>query len=117
MTPCCIEYQGNGYGVSGAINFASVSNLYQQGKLLIESNPRVLLDFRRVTGVDSSAIALLINWVRLAKQQQASVLFLNLPTALVEMACVCDVMAFLAPYTQETGSACSTKYQANQQKT
>ena len=95
MQTCNIEKEEGGFKISGLINFDTVTQLYEQAAVLLHGQDKVRLDFSAVTHADSSAIALLLNWLRVAKRENKSFTFVNLPGQLIEMANVCEVMPFL----------------------
>jgi phospholipid transport system transporter-binding protein len=95
MSACVIERVDAGFKISGLINFDTVTDLYKQGAELLEKLDRIYLDFSEVTHADSSAIALLLNWIRVARRKGKFFMFVNLPAQLLEMANVCEVMPFL----------------------
>jgi phospholipid transport system transporter-binding protein len=95
MGICKTEKDTEGYKILGQINFDTVSHLYKQGKEILEKTAQVKLNFGEVTHADSSAIALLLSWLRVAKQKGKTFVFMNLPIQLLEIANVCEVMPIL----------------------
>lgn len=98
MTVCTIEKKDEVFKINGLINFDTVTHLYKQGTELLENNEQVTLDFSKVTHTDSSGIALLLNWLRIARIKGKTFKFANLPGQLLEIANVCEVMPFLQPH-------------------
>lgn len=82
--------------ISGQIVFGTVVALRTEGDALIDAEPNPCFDFREVTRTDSSAVALLLAWLRKAKNAQKTVRFINLPQSMVDMAQAYDVKSFLA---------------------
>ena len=87
--------------MSSAAPTAEVLKL--EGALSFETLPRVLadstayaarddlpdrltIDFAGITGVDSSAVALLLEWRREAERRKKTLVFVNLPANLVSLA-------------------------------
>jgi phospholipid transport system transporter-binding protein len=87
--------------VSAAAPTAEVLKL--EGSLSFETLPKVLadstayaarddlpdrltIDFAGITGVDSSAVALLLEWRREAARRKKALLFVNLPANLLSLA-------------------------------
>jgi|688.fasta_scaffold594230_2 phospholipid transport system transporter-binding protein len=95
MKVCTIESGQKDFKVMGQINFDTVTRLFNQGVELFNGFEQVELDFTHVSHVDSSAITLLLNWLRFAKQTKKKFIFHNLPGQLLEIANVCEVMPFL----------------------
>jgi len=82
---------------------ASAEVLALQGALSFETVPRVLvesaryaerpdlpdrltIDFAAITAVDSSAVALLLEWRRVAQRRGKTLVFVNLPANLLALA-------------------------------
>jgi len=82
---------------------ASAEVLALQGALSFETVPRVLvesaryaerpdlpdrltIDFAAITAVDSSAVALLLEWRRVAQRRGKTLVFVNLPPNLMALA-------------------------------
>src|SRR5262245_2614202 len=102
MDSCKIEKSTNGFKILGLMNFETVMHLYQQGTLLFGPYEKIQLDFAEVVHADSSAIALLLNWLRFAKVRRKLFVFNNLPGQLLEIANVCEVMPLLSQYVNHT---------------
>jgi phospholipid transport system transporter-binding protein len=86
MTP---DIQANSAGhflVVGALNFDTVPKLNLRGRHLISASPMPIFDLRSVTRSDNSGLALIISWIRYAKQINKSIRFLNLPQQLLAIA-------------------------------
>jgi len=90
-----IEQRQRDYKIKGIINFDTVTQLYKSGSLLIDRHAEVHFDFSEVDQADSSAVALLLNWLRYAKKKKRKLLFHHIPAQLLEIANVCEVMPFL----------------------
>ncbi len=58
---------------------------------------RLTLDFRGVTGVDSAAVALLLEWRRLAAARGKALEFANLPANLLALAELYGVADLIRP--------------------
>lgn len=95
MESCSLQKEKDGFKIVGLINFNTVTQIYKQGIQLLEGLNCVVIDFSEVTHADSSGIALLLYWLRIAKSEGKTFQFANLPAQLLEMANVCEVMPFL----------------------
>jgi phospholipid transport system transporter-binding protein len=88
--------------------------LHLEGELAFETLPAVLaqsaefvartdlperltIDFSKITGVDSSAVALLLEWRRLAVQRGKTLVFENLPANLLALAELYGVADLIQP--------------------
>jgi phospholipid transport system transporter-binding protein len=58
---------------------------------------RLTIDFARVTTVDSSAVALLLDWRRQAKARGKVLAFINLPATLLALAQLYGVSELIQP--------------------
>lgn len=58
---------------------------------------RLTIDFSRVTEVDSSALALLLEWRRAAARRGAQLAFVNLPPNLVALATLYGIEQLVQP--------------------
>ena len=58
---------------------------------------RLTIDFAKVTAVDSSAVALLLDWLRQAKARGLALEFVNLPAALLSLARLYGVSDLIQP--------------------
>ena len=58
---------------------------------------RLIIDFAEVTGVDSSAVALLLEWRRRAQQRGKTLTYVNLPANLLALARLYGVAELIQP--------------------
>lgn len=72
--------------VIGALNFDTVPQLNLRGRQLVSASPIPIFDLRSVTRSDNSGLALIISWIRYAKQINKSIRFLNIPQQLLAIA-------------------------------
>jgi phospholipid transport system transporter-binding protein len=77
--------------VEGVLDFASVSPLLTAGSNLINSKGikragRVAIDLDGVTSANSAGLALLLEWMDLARSRRIAIEFHNLPESLVRIA-------------------------------
>jgi phospholipid transport system transporter-binding protein len=77
--------------VIGFLDFATVSRLLPQGSRAIESGAAAVIDLAGVTASDSSGLALLIEWLSVAKQAGRSLSYENMPAQLHQLARLSDV--------------------------
>lgn len=88
--------------IAGAVCFATVLELRNQGFELIKQFPEVNFDFSQVNYSDSSAIALLLNLTRYAQQLKKTITFIDLPQQLLDIAGLCGVLSFINYRTSST---------------
>ena len=71
--------------VSGALTLANVAATLREGSAAIAEGVRTV-DLGEVGELDSSALSLLLAWMREAKRQDRSLVFVNLPQGLTTIA-------------------------------
>ena len=80
--------------VSGALTLGNVSQVLEEGKRLLADGVTTV-DLAEVSELDSSALALLLAWLREAKGRQKSLVFANLPESLQTIARLYGVQELL----------------------
>ena len=82
--------------VSGELNAASVPQLLVEAlPLFQQSGQLVNIDLSDVSRADSSGLALLLDWMRSARQRQQQLSFRRLPPQMLEMARVSGIETLL----------------------
>ncbi|MDR9436563.1 MAG: STAS domain-containing protein [Thiohalophilus sp.] len=77
----------NSYLISGELNMQTVPGLLQQVEpILGRSQGEVCFDLQAVTRSDSAGLALLVEWMQFARQQDRKLTFRNLPDQLRDIA-------------------------------
>ncbi len=80
-----IRHEGDRLLVSGALTLATIAAQLEQGRAAIGKGARSV-DLSEVGELDSSALALLLAWLREAKRHQRELVFVNLPQGLTTIA-------------------------------
>lgn len=80
----------------GNITFQEIPLLQKQAKLLWEEKA-LIIDIAQVNQVDTSMLALLLDWVRLAKQRNISITFINIPDYIQSLMEVSGIKPLLLP--------------------
>ena len=80
-----IRRDGERMVVSGPLTLASVAAVLLEGRAVIGQGVRTV-DMAEVGELDSSALALMLAWMREAKQQNRELQFANLPQGLITIA-------------------------------
>lgn len=93
MSLASIKLQDDGrFLVSGEMNAVTVPALRRTAKdLITTSTAELFFDLQDVGRSDSAGVALLIDWMRLAKEKQLEIKFQNLPEQMWEIARVSDL--------------------------
>ncbi len=87
---------GERSGVSGVLGFTTVTPLLPVGSAAIEQGHAEIIDLAAVTGSDSSGLALLIEWVSVARGAGRSLRYENVPAQLHQLARLSDVDPLLS---------------------
>jgi phospholipid transport system transporter-binding protein len=90
-----IARDGDRMVVSGAVTLAGVAALLEQGRAQILEGARVV-DLSGVTELDSSALAMLLAWLREAKSRDRELAFTGFPEGLTAIARLYGVDGLLA---------------------
>jgi phospholipid transport system transporter-binding protein len=90
-----IRREGDRMLVSGALTLASAAADLEQGKAAIAEGARSA-DLGEVGELDSSALALLLAWLREAKRQGRQLSFTNLPRGVTTIASLYGVAELLS---------------------
>lgn len=100
MSTASFETAGEGrYRVAGVLDATTVPLLLRESEARIAntSSSAVEIDLSGVTESDSAGLALLLEWLRLAKQRNAKVKFENVPTQVLALARISEVEALILP--------------------
>ena len=91
---------GEVLALEGALSFETLPTVLVQSAgyaARTDLPDRLTIDFANITGVDSSAVALLLEWRRQAQQKQKTLVFVNLPANLLALARLYGVAEFIQP--------------------
>jgi len=93
--------------LTGALDFESLpAVLAESGQYAARADlpDRLTIDFAAITGVDSSAVALLLEWRREALARGKQLTFVNLPANLLALAELYGVAELIQPHRAGTVS-------------
>lgn len=78
--------------VDGELTFATVTAVLEQSRpLLASAEGRVAVELSAVERVDSAGLALLIQWVRMAREHGVEIMFRHIPEQLLAIAHASDL--------------------------
>jgi phospholipid transport system transporter-binding protein len=77
--------------VLGLLGFGTVTRLLPLGAAAIADGRATVIDLGGVTGADSAGLALLIEWLSVAKEAERSVRYENVPAQLRQLAHLSEV--------------------------
>ncbi|NJN47198.1 MAG: STAS domain-containing protein [Candidatus Competibacteraceae bacterium] len=83
------------FAVHGELNFASIVALWQESERLFPNHSSLTIDLAGISRSDSSGVALLVEWLRLAKRRQQSVQFTHVPLQMQAIIEVADLTQLL----------------------
>jgi len=88
--------------LAGAISFETMPEVLEQSARYTarpDLPDRLTIDFSAITGVDSSAVALLLEWRRQAAERAKRLEYVNLPANLLALAELYGVAELIQPTT------------------
>ena len=86
MTEAGIEYASDGaILLSGVVNYGTVGKLYKQIYSFQSLSSKVRINWSNVESVDSSAIALCLVWIEMARKLDKKIIFENVPDQMREL--------------------------------
>jgi phospholipid transport system transporter-binding protein len=95
-----LESLGGGrFRVSGVLDATTVGELLKQSKDRFSNLDRLDVDLAGVSEGDSSGLALLLEWLRLAKESQRQINFANVPGQISALARISEVDELLSAST------------------
>jgi phospholipid transport system transporter-binding protein len=83
--------------VNGVLLFSTVSALLDAGTAAIKAGRAAVIDLGGVKSSDSSGLALLIEWLSVAKNSNHTLRFENIPCQLQQLARLSEVEELLVP--------------------
>jgi len=90
--PARLEALGEGrFKVYGALDSDTATDLLKRSDEAFKSASALEIDLANVPEGDSAGLALLIEWVRLAKQRQQTIHFKNVPPQIAALARISEV--------------------------
>lgn len=87
-----LEALGDGrFRISGVLDAATVTHILSQSKERFQGLSRIETDFAAVTASDSAGLALLLEWLRLARKAGQQLHFDNVPEQIMALARISEV--------------------------
>jgi phospholipid transport system transporter-binding protein len=94
--PARLEALGDGrFKVSGALNAETVTELLKHSETAFQGAAALDIDLAEVPEGDSAGLALLIEWLRLARRRQQTIHFKNVPAQIAALARISEVEGLL----------------------
>lgn len=96
MASFSIEASGSGrLEVKGALTFATAAAALSQGQCLIAAASAVTVGLSGVDEADSAGLAVLIEWLALARARSATLRYESVPEQILAVARISDVQGLL----------------------
>jgi phospholipid transport system transporter-binding protein len=87
-----LEALGQGrFRVSGVLDAVTVVDVLEQSLERFKAEPQISVDLAGVAEADSAGLALLIEWLRTARQRGQPIQFLNVPAQINALARISEV--------------------------
>jgi phospholipid transport system transporter-binding protein len=82
-----IVLAGNGrVEIAGDLTFETVAGLRERGTEVLQGNGNVILDLNAVTRADSAGLALMVEWLREARNRETGLHVVNMPDQMLAIA-------------------------------
>lgn len=92
MTSFRIEPAGDGrFAASGELGFATAAAALQAGQALIAPGRALTFDLARITAGDSAGLAVLVEWLSVARARGAALRFESVPAQILAIARISDL--------------------------
>lgn len=91
MTDIQLEIKDGILWVNGSIHFDNVVSVCQQGILTMKTLENIKVNLQGLLQGDSSALALLTEWVREARRLNKAIVFTHVPTFMQDITKVCGL--------------------------
>ncbi len=92
---------GEVLALTGELSFETIPQVLEESATYVARTDlpdRLTIDFAGITGVDSAAVALLLDWRRMAAKRGKTLVFVNLPANLVALADLYGVAELIQPH-------------------
>jgi phospholipid transport system transporter-binding protein len=95
ITADFVPQEGERSRVNGVLHFSTVTALLRSGSEAIASGRAAVIDLSGVKDSDSSGLALLIEWLSIARAERKSLRYENIPAQLHQLARLSEVEELL----------------------
>jgi phospholipid transport system transporter-binding protein len=95
ITADFVTQDGEPARVNGVLHFTTVTALLRSGSEAIANGRAAVIDLAGVKDSDSSGLALLIEWLSIARAERKSLRYENIPVQLRQLARLSDVEELL----------------------
>lgn len=103
--PALVATGPGSFSVTGPVTFATAGALLEAGHGVFAGQGAITVNLGDVTRVDSAGLALLLEWLRLARLEQRAMRFVALPDKLLAIARLSGVDGLLTDGYPASGAA------------
>jgi len=86
MSSLVLDPTSDSIQLNGELTYTTVNRVLTESVTLFESIPSLKIDLSAVTKSDSAGVALLVSWLRSAKQAGKQLVFSNIPEQMLIIA-------------------------------
>ena len=90
-TTASVSYDAGICRIAGTLNFSTAEDALSSVDTLIRQHEKLEIDLSGVSDCNSVGLALLIEWLAIARREKHSVTFNHIPDTLRQLAGVCQV--------------------------
>ena len=83
------------YALNGCLSFKTVDRLLRDSASLFSSAAPLVVDLSGVERTDSAGLALLVEWMKMARRTGKGLTFCNMPEQMLEIARTCGLVDVL----------------------
>jgi len=96
MASASLRFINQQFHIAGVLSFNTVMPLLLESQRYVQQTDKLVFDFAEVTSSDSAGLALIVEWVRMAKQYHKPVAFHHLSNELQALANVSSLDQVMA---------------------
>ena len=79
MTTHIVSEGNQQFALQGSLDFSNATDLFMQGKQLLAQYGQIVMNLKNVVRSDSAGLALLLAWLRFAKENNKQLHFIHAP--------------------------------------
>lgn len=91
MSKAVLLTAGDTWKIQGDLSFATTTDLYESAREAMQQSLPASVELQAVERVDSSGVALMLDWIRAARASQQTLKFHNVPAHMRSIADLCSV--------------------------
>ncbi len=109
MSNFSVDNRGNGeVAIAGAIDFDNAEAVYRQTLSLLKAGEAVTIDLSAVTETDSASLAVVLEWIALAREGGTDLTLRGVPERVMAIAETSEVSGLIERYSSTSKSSNSS---------